>query len=158
MFRISIHALREEGDPLVFDFDGEFVISIHALREEGDALKLWSDEAAELFLSTPSARRATSQLCRPAPADRISIHALREEGDPVIPLKLCGLVEISIHALREEGDAFIDGVEVMDDVFLSTPSARRATVVGQGRDLDDGFLSTPSARRATCGLGSALVK
>ena len=25
-------------------------------------------------------------------------------GRPVIPLKLCGLVEISIHALREEGD------------------------------------------------------
>mgnify|MGYP004660690811 CR=1 FL=1 len=26
-----------------------------------------------------------------------------------------------------EGHAFIDGVEVMDGVFLSTPSARRAT-------------------------------
>ena len=34
---------------------------------------------------------------------------------------------ISIHALREEGDALVacGGVDV--DVFLSTPSARRAT-------------------------------
>ena len=36
-------------------------------------------------------------------------------------------VEISIHALREEGD--VDGKTVveLDKLFLSTPSARRAT-------------------------------
>ena len=58
--RISIHALREEGDPTELHqrlFPS--AISIHALREEGDhrgnltVLYLW------LFLSTPSARRAT---------------------------------------------------------------------------------------------------
>ena len=39
---------------------------------------------------------------------------------------------ISIHALREEGDAQIE-VKVFDDfLFLSTPSARRATVNPQG--------------------------
>ena len=57
---------------------------------------------------------------------------------------------ISIHALREEGD--IDGVEVMDDVkiFLSTPSARRATAKIRVESKDAmKFLSTPSARRAT---------
>ena len=34
--RISIHALREEGDILAVDPIYGFIISIHALREEGD--------------------------------------------------------------------------------------------------------------------------
>ena len=35
------------------------LISIHALREEGDVSRPGSDMANFLFLSTPSARRAT---------------------------------------------------------------------------------------------------
>ena len=35
---------------------------------------------------------------------------------------------ISIHALREEGDYFKDIVVYSDRLFLSTPSARRATL------------------------------
>ena len=56
-------------------------ISIHALREEGDLDNVTKGEAKVVFLSTPSARRATSSG-RPArfPVN-ISIHALREEGD-----------------------------------------------------------------------------
>ena len=81
---ISIHALREEGDHLRRDNIGDTTdfyprpprggrpqeieqissrqdISIHALREEGDHtmddVKVLHDE----FLSTPSARRATTQ-------------------------------------------------------------------------------------------------
>ena len=80
--KISIHALREEGDlaafnagALHFNFyprpprggrlqqeDGqtaEIIISIHALREEGDLQTEVDKLTAELFLSTPSARRAT---------------------------------------------------------------------------------------------------
>ena len=56
------------------------------------------------FLSTPSARRATSAAAGHPPGIVISIHALREEGD----LWRQGLprgTKISIHALREEGDA-----------------------------------------------------
>ena len=34
--RISIHALREEGDGVFFGTIGRAAISIHALREEGD--------------------------------------------------------------------------------------------------------------------------
>ena len=42
------------------------VISIHALREEGDLMMLFSSVNAILFLSTPSARRATgSASCTP---------------------------------------------------------------------------------------------
>ena len=56
-----------------------------------------------LFLSTPSARRATH-----GPGDHhrgvgISIHALREEGD-LLAKFFRGVHVISIHALREEGD------------------------------------------------------
>ena len=55
---ISIHALREEGDPKAGNFLPVYDISIHALREEGD-----------------------SQTRKEAAAYDISIHALREEGD-----------------------------------------------------------------------------
>ena len=55
------------------------------------------------FLSTPSARRATEKLSKKCPFCGISIHALREEGDMAQRfIKLTG--KISIHALREEGD------------------------------------------------------
>ena len=37
LMRISIHALREEGDCSVFRDLSTITISIHALREEGDA-------------------------------------------------------------------------------------------------------------------------
>ena len=57
-----------------------------------------------LFLSTPSARRATARCCRPVKGRQISIHALREEGD-----QGCG------DPATPAGG------------FLSTPSARRAT-------------------------------
>ena len=147
---ISIHALREEGDLPVstictasckflstpsarrathFCFRGPHcvVISIHALREEGD------------IQDRPE-----------TPKGGISIHALREEGDPVrLPWWCqssyfyprpprggrhqrsgepgCG-GRISIHALREEGDYLLDLLSRMTNEFLSTPSARRATL------------------------------
>ena len=58
---------------------------------------------AELFLSTPSARRATRKDLYRSSSGEISIHALREEGDVGhgIVVHRSG---ISIHALREEGD------------------------------------------------------
>ena len=79
-------------------------ISIHALREEGDAQKQLDATAKGLFLSTPSARRATRRGGVVDLAQSISIHALREEGD---------------------GKYHADPTEC--GVFLSTPSARRAT-------------------------------
>ena len=83
------------------------------------------------------------------------------------------MIVISIHALREEGDRSLRPIQRPTSSFLSTPSARRATLVahlGQlqrryfyprpprgGRPLCPVtsapmvlFLSTPSARRATC--------
>ena len=60
-------------------------ISIHALREEGDQNRT-KDQSYQLgFLSTPSARRATAKFDERNGDFEISIHALREEGDSVAP-------------------------------------------------------------------------
>ena len=78
------------------------------------------------FLSTPSARRATGDVVSAQPIVDISIHALREEGD--LDSDIAQIIyKISIHALRVEGDmlTLFAGADVA--VFLSTPSARRAT-------------------------------
>ena len=56
-------------------------ISIHALREEGDLWIVGTMETTIRFLSTPSARRATAVPQAGRPGADISIHALREEGD-----------------------------------------------------------------------------
>ena len=56
------------------------------------------------FLSTPSARRATQAGVVLAEKVQISIHALREEGDWYAPFRQHSPFHISIHALREEGD------------------------------------------------------
>ena len=147
---ISIHALREEGDTVsgytkaqVLKFlstpsarratcmrqeqNSSICISIHALREEGDPTTPVTVRCMFLFLSTPSARRATMSgqgsfvptedfYPRPPRGGRQRLHRQRAGGSA-----------ISIHALREEGDAAeLPGV-VNSRVFLSTPSARRAT-------------------------------
>ena len=102
---ISIHALREEGDDNYTETPNLSQISIHALREEGD-LRIWANKpSSKRFLSTPSARRATSLkiilykwFCKnfyPRPP--------RGGRPPSVILKL--------HS----------------QTFLSTPSARRAT-------------------------------
>ena len=84
------------------------------------------EDALKIFLSTPSARRATWLLGRPVSSREISIHALCEEGDrsrgPQRPLRIyfyprpprggrqraphrgADADPISIHALCEEGD------------------------------------------------------
>ena len=101
---ISIHALREEGDAVLLGIRHLGMdISIHALREEGDACSsrptaslsnfyprpprggrrstTSTSGAFTIFLSTPSARRATAATCTMRFYISISIHALREEGD-----------------------------------------------------------------------------
>ena len=60
--KISIHALREEGDACNVVQIQLDKISIHALREEGDQDFLVGMGDTLKFLSTPSARRATFEL------------------------------------------------------------------------------------------------
>ena len=64
--------------------------------------------------------------------NEISIHALREEGDSGTS-RPDTRYNISIHALREEGDVSICPPASSIIRFLSTPSARRATV-GESRN------------------------
>ena len=144
---ISIHALREEGDERAEQEHYPLHISIHALREEGDRRCRYVYPRRPI-LSTPSARRATRGDLIERQVFEISIHALREEGDPTPPPGAANRL-ISIHALREEGDAVPCMVFFVPLIFLSTPSARRATVRQAFARRSIGFLSTPSARRAT---------
>ena len=148
---ISIHALREEGDNHKETVDQD-PIDFYPRPPRGGRPPLTSSAGRpSAFLSTPSARRAT--YCplklrsynsyfypRPPRGGRppaiywrhrrffISIHALREEGDinegDLVPI----YCDISIHALREEGDWVHFDVRNSKYRFLSTPSARRATV------------------------------
>ena len=104
VYDISIHALREEGDDeQAFGYQEAWAISIHALREEGDVVMRIIAAWSMLFLSTPSARRATIRHDHTYQQGLISIHALREEGDQMSNTAYQRAV-ISIHALREEGD------------------------------------------------------
>ena len=64
---VSIHALRKEGDDSLESGDLVHIdISIHALREEGDGKPGENLMERVLFLSTPSARRATRPFAHPA--------------------------------------------------------------------------------------------
>ena len=150
-------------------------ISIHALREEGDHDLFHSPGFVYEFLSTPSARRATIPVRRtvwlsndfyPRPP-----RGGRRTGRTTTNFRLL----ISIHALREEGDDTMWSFMQMGGLFLSTPSARRATSGLRHETLKPHnfyprpprggrpsplhlhfifllFLSTPSARRATLHL------
>ena len=170
---ISIHALREEGDPFsrksrpppsndfyprpprggrhcrvacAYGVNGDF----YPRPPRGGRPSITRRASAICgFLSTPSARRATEFKAPITPPTKISIHALREEGDRAGRRHGQGLRNfyprpprggrrlgpppypagrlISIHALREEGDLKDLQLLFLSKVFLSTPSARRAT-------------------------------
>ncbi len=62
IFRISIHALRVEGDAYQIDEAYFQAISIHALRVEGDMNLYERVKRGDVFLSTPSGWRATTKL------------------------------------------------------------------------------------------------
>ena len=134
-------------------------------------MMLCSSVSAILFLSTPSARRATAAKGQGNIHVQISIHALREEGDQ--DTETGEIYKGDFYPRPPRGgrrDSETNGSKTIK--FLSTPSARRATEIwGMGniiiaisihalREEGDSacpalvgsaqeFLSTPSARRAT---------
>ena len=118
---ISIHALREEGDQVFGPLFLLFGISIHALREEGDRFTVRPVKVSGVFLSTPSARRATYGPLQINAYKTISIHALREEGDFSCFLRTWQCARISIHALREEGDLRIRSPTAVSRNFYPRP-------------------------------------
>ena len=103
---ISIHALREEGDRTESPCVAFCIFNFYPRPPRGGRLVQHPiQRIGALFLSTPSARRATSCQFWDCQRGLISIHALREEGDHA-------------HLVRR----------LPGRPFLSTPSARRATV------------------------------
>ena len=123
---ISIRALREEGDVTAAAI-AEPAYNFYPRPPRGGRPScVVSFELPEIFLSTPSARRATGTYQTYEAKDSISIHALREEGDlrpRITVIQLYAFLStpsarratgqalidrspsgISIHALREEGD------------------------------------------------------
>ena len=103
-----------------------YKISIHALREEGDRNGYrYNQKLEDFYPRPPRGGRPAFTGGRERETD-ISIHALREEGD-VIDGNNAVSYEISIHALREEGDFLMMSIPIVMSAFLSTPSARRAT-------------------------------
>ena len=102
----------------------------------------------DFYLRPPRGGRPC-EGCSGCRSPAISIHALREEGDLTAWTLQCPAA-ISIHALREEGDTQAIVAARKIERFLSTPSARRATIWPIMLVAVASFLSTPSARRATC--------
>ena len=149
---ISIHALREEGDLSVPLCAGcKTTISIHALREEGDLRPAPQPAYRSHFYPRPprGGRLTRSRGC--AQRQQISIHALREEGDAYINGTTSTASYFYPRPPRggrpESVDATVEAIK-----FLSTPSARRATLSSlMMKTTVTRFLSTPSARRATLG-------
>ena len=103
--RISIHALRVEGDLAFSKRNRRSFISIHALRVEGDL------ERVQRLLNHSD----------------ISIHALRVEGD--LGCESGRSVPMLDFYPRPPGGGRLDDLAIcMDEVgFLSTPSGWRAT-------------------------------
>ena len=132
-------------------------ISIHALREEGDSVYFQTVPSSSTFLSTPSARRATRPEWCEKILSGISIHALREEGDRS---SSCTTHRPSDFYPRPPrgGRRYGYGKHKVWVIFLSTPSARRATAVSPSNTYKLTFLSTPSARRATTILARSMQR
>ena len=148
---ISIHALREEGDCAGYVVIGDTLVFLSTPSARRATLWLsmsmmitayfyprpprggrpriacaWP--TSFIFLSTPSARRATWQLLRLPDHRSISIHALREEGDAISPINPTSGGNFYPRPPRG-GRLFKRSKQLRPAQFLSTPSARRATLV-----------------------------
>ena len=149
MFRISIHALRVEGDSVgiscVFPAP---IISIHALRVEGDRNQHFADTVyqrdfyprppgggrlpidwyggADLsFLSTPSGWRATKRGGVAGNAARFLSTPSGWRATAYEELVRQRFLAISIHALRVEGDLlFSHFVRFRHSDFISIHALR----------------------------------
>ena len=139
MEHISIHALREEGDGAPHPAGARTQHFYPRPPRGGRRSRNSSFGKSKVFLSTPSARRATTRGLR------------RSCRGP-----------ISIHALREEGDAYTAECMEALKVFLSTPSARRATYARRRRA--DGYVISIHALReegdrhlCRCGAGPGKI-
>ena len=146
------------------------VISIHALREEGDFTPTGGAIRMMIFLSTPSARRATTREIRrtkrqfyfyprPPRGGRPSWQSSMQPSLYFYPRPPRGGRPAQLSPAQHPqhfyprpprgGRHSFQNPGVPPYEFLSTPSARRATCAAFPCPTPTTFLSTPSARRAT---------
>ena len=109
-------------------------ISIHALREEGDISKKsrYKTRKANFYPRPPRGGRPLRFL--PGLLPDYFYPRPPRGGRPYSKAFSRQKYEISIHALREEGDGSFSQFILDLDTFLSTPSARRATRIAQRKD------------------------
>ena len=147
--RISIHALREEGDegfPLLLKPPYDFY---PRPPRGGRLFELACAVLRDGFLSTPSARRATNVRNNLLTWKGISIHALREEGDHDFPRKGATRGDFYPRPPRGGRRRCARGMSIhLHDFYPRPPRGGRRLLVIRG-GLIALFLSTPSARRAT---------
>ena len=102
---ISIHALREEGDLQLPLCVLDMILDFYPRPPRGGRLSVTPYNGSMFtFLSTPSARRATScarPLCLPV---RYFYPRPPRGGRLAMTVMAIDIIKISIHALREEGD------------------------------------------------------
>ena len=125
-------------------------ISIHALREEGDSASSLRTQAFSHFYPRPprGGRRSPPHT---APRFRHFYPRPPRGGRPDIFRVFYGRGFISIHALREEGDSLSDVCLSPAHYFYPRPPrGGRPCYLATHRHCKT-FLSTPSARRATVG-------
>ena len=147
---ISIHALREEGDAWIKDHGAEWVtfLSTPSARRATASLQCPRPRLTDFYPRPPRGGRPERFFFIPKQL-LISIHALREEGDGD-DLKCLALIgDISIHALREEGDQTRLSIPNPGRDFYPRPPRGGRRLPQPSCCCTMVFLSTPSARRAT---------
>ena len=106
-------------------------ISIHSLRMEGDPYLWQADHDHWNFNPLPPHGGRQKLRDRYPNGFEISIHSLRMEGDEQSEILMRIVEEISIHSLRMEGDSDKPTDTHPPKAFQSTPSAWRETVLGR---------------------------
>ncbi len=124
-------------------------ISIHALREEGDLLHQKLVEMPAHFYPRPPRGGRLVMICSSC-SDSMDFYPRPPRGGRQSDQDYRGLYhEISIHALREEGDASALRMSFLTSNFYPRPPRGGRQYALFDMTQSTIFLSTPSARRAT---------
>ena len=129
-----------------------FLSTPSARRATGRHCPMWT--LLRVFLSTPSARRATRDLYRFIADFGVFLSTPSARRATFNKIHKTKMKYISIHALREEGDLldqFLDSIHISISIHaLREEGDDEQEVEGSATKP---FLSTPSARRATRSSG-----
>ena len=145
---ISIHALREEGDYLLFStVPGCIHFYPRPPRGGRQFPVIQSSSGMDFYPRPPRGGRPTGSV-RPVGTADFYPRPPRG-GRPIVEPDRRGAPNISIHALREEGDsAWVASTSGRSNFYPRPPRGGRPERRCRETAIER-FLSTPSARRAT---------